>query len=100
MFFVNYLSLSPFIQEKSGKAGRKEQDIGVRGPLGPPRYSICEAGVGRARGPGWLRVRPEIGGTHQNDTEFDSVIYDKAPPAPGILVRVSLLQLPGSFSSF
>lgn len=40
MFFVNYLSLCPFIKEKSSKAGRKEQDIGVRGPLRPPRYSI------------------------------------------------------------
>lgn len=40
MFFVNYLSLSLFIKEKSSKAGRKEQDIGVRGPLRPPRCFV------------------------------------------------------------
>lgn len=50
MFFVNYLSLSPFIKEKSSKVGRKEQDIGVRGPTGPPRYSILKARVGKAQG--------------------------------------------------
>lgn len=50
MFFVNYLLLSPFIKEESSKAGRKEQDIGVRGPIGPPRYSILEARVDKAEG--------------------------------------------------
>lgn len=58
MFFVNYLSLSPFIEEKSSKAGRKEQDIGVRGPMGhlgipferlgwvKPRVSLTQLGGG------------------------------------------------------
>lgn len=52
MFFVNYLSLSPFIKEKSSKAGRKEQDIGVRGPAG-------HLGIPFGRR-GWVRQRVSL----------------------------------------
>lgn len=50
MFFLHYLSLSLFIQEERSRAGRKEQDTGVRGPLGPPRCSAAKPGVGRPEG--------------------------------------------------
>lgn len=50
MFFVHYLSLSLFIQKENSGAGRKEQDTGVRGPLGPPGCSAGRPGVGRPEG--------------------------------------------------